>query len=127
MGSWSEWLDKLFFEKYGYDLLDYLPCVIDSPRFPVTTEEQRRAKTDYIMLCCDLVRENYFAKMKKWLNKNGILSVGHLDLDHTTLQSRVKRYGNSLKMLRVDVLKIFYDILLTLFTKNVIINKNKSA
>ena len=79
------------------------------------------------MLCGDLVRENYFAKMRKWLNENGMLSVGHLDLDHTALQSRVKRYGDSLKMLRVDVLEIFYDILLTLFTKNVIINKNKSA
>ena len=100
MGSWSEGLEKRFLEKYGYDLLDYLPYVIDSSKFPPVTEEQRRAKIDYMMLCGDLVRENYFAAMRKWLNENGMLSVGHLDLDHTAMQSRVKKYGNGLKMLR---------------------------
>ena len=100
MGTWSEGLDKLFFEKYGYDLLDYLPYVIESPSFPPETDAQRRAKIDYAMLCGDLVRENYFAVMRKWLNENGMLSVGHLDLDHSATQSRFKKYGNSLKMLR---------------------------
>lgn len=100
MGSWSEGLEKRFLEKYGYDLLDYLPYVIDSSKFPPVTEEQRRVKIDYMMLCGDLVRKNYFAVMRKWLNENGMLSVGHLDLDHTAMQSRVKKYGNGLKMLR---------------------------
>ena len=100
MGTWSEGLDKLFFEKYGYDLLDYLPYVIGSPAFVPETDAQRRAKIDYSMLCGDLVRENYFAVMRKWLNENGMLSVGHLDLDHAAIQSNFKKYGNSLKMLR---------------------------
>ena len=100
MGTWSEGLDKLFFEKYGYDLLDYLPYVIGSVAFPPATDAQRRAKIDYSMLCGDLVRENYFVRMRKWLNENGMLSVGHLDLDHAAIQSNFKKYGNSLKMLR---------------------------
>lgn len=100
MEKWSKGLDKLFFEKFGYDILDYLPYVINSPKYSPSTDRQRRAKIDYIMLCGDLVRENYFSKTRKWLNENGMLSVGHLDLDHSAVQSKIKRYGNSLKILR---------------------------
>ena len=100
MGQWSDGLDSIFLDKYGYDLLDYLPYVIDSPEYPPKTDKQRRAKIDYIMLCGELVCNNYFGKMKDWLNKNGMLSVGHLDLDHCAAQSRIRKYGNSLKLLR---------------------------
>jgi len=85
---------------YGYDLLDYLPYVIDSPKYIPETEAQKQAKIDYMMFCGELMRDNYFAKAKKWLNEHNMLSVGHLDLDHCAVQCRIKKYGNVLSLLR---------------------------
>lgn len=98
MGTWTENLDAIFQKTYGYDLCDYLPYIAGG--FEPETDEQYRAKSDYIMLCGDLVRENYFIPMKEWLNKNHMLSIGHLDNDSQVEGTVKNRYGNALKTLR---------------------------
>ena len=98
MGRWTRGLDRMFLEKYGYDLCDYMPyiaCTLEPE-----TEAQFRAKSDYCMLCGELVTENYFQEMRKWLNKHNMLSVGHLDRDNCSDAPFIKRYGNMMKMLR---------------------------
>ncbi len=96
MGSWTEGLEKLFLEEYKYDLCDYLP-VISEDREPQNFNEQK-ALMDYHELCGKLVYNNYFIPMKNWLNKNNMLSVGHLDCEHQIEGFKVQHYGNSMKL-----------------------------
>ena len=98
MGSWTEGLDEIFKEKYGYEIGDFIPFIFGD-REPETQDEYR-AVSDYFMLCGELIRENYFIPMKEWLNKNGMLSTGHLDNDHRPDGIVINRYGNSMKTLR---------------------------
>ena len=76
MGTWTRDLDKIFKEKYGYDLCDYLPYVL--PGSEPKTRKQQQARSDYAMLCGELICSNYFIPMREWLGKNGMKSTGHL-------------------------------------------------
>jgi len=98
MGQWAEGLEKDFFEKYGYEIADYMP-VIHGSKEP-QSEKEYQAKSDYIMLCGELVRNNYFKKMREWLNANNMLSTGHIDNDHTVGGTVSNRYGNRMSVLR---------------------------
>lgn len=98
MGQWSADFEKDFSEKYGYDIADYMPVIFGSQE--PKTEKACRAKSDYIMLCGELVRENYFKGMRKWLNANNMLSTGHVDNDHVAGGIVSNRYGNRMSILR---------------------------
>jgi len=98
MGTWTLGLEKLFLEKYGYEIETYLP-VIAGEKAPKTDCEYR-AKSDYIMLCGELVCENYYKDMRKWLNENNMLSTGHLDNDHCVGGVVGNLYGNRMALLR---------------------------
>ncbi len=97
MGTWTVGLEKLFLEKYGYDLCPYLPFITGTP---IETDDQYRAVIDYRMLCGDLVRDNYFIPMREWLNARGMLSTGHLDRDNFADGCVDRRYGNTLATMR---------------------------
>ena len=98
MGTWTEGFDRIFREKYGYDILEYLPWIVGD--FPPETDKQYRARSDYFLLCGDLVRDNYFTPMKQWLRQHNMRSTGHLDNDHRADGNVVNRYGNALQTLR---------------------------
>lgn len=95
MGSWANNLDKIFFDKYGYDLKDYMPYIANS-KIPTNTLQQARARSDYFMLLGETMRKNYFKPMREWLNKNNMYSVGHLGGDNSTSHEN----GNILATLR---------------------------
>ncbi|MBR5871484.1 MAG: hypothetical protein IKZ09_10670, partial [Clostridia bacterium] len=97
MGTWTPGLDKLFSDKYGYDMLDYLPYI--ARRAAPQTEAQARAVSDYHMLCGELVRDNYFLPMKEWLNAHNMKSVGHLD-NENAMKHIFNRYGDSMELFR---------------------------
>ena len=98
MGQWTEGFEKLFYDKNGYELEDFMPFILEDKR-PEKPEEYR-AKSDYMMLCGELVRENYFRPLRKWLNEHSMLSTGHLDSDNKTDGTILNRYGNVLQTLR---------------------------
>ena len=98
MGTWTPDLEKIFLKKYGYDIADYMPYIA-SEKEP-QAEAQYRAKSDYIMLCGELVRDNYFIPMREWLNKNSMYSTGHIDNDHIPNGNVTNRYGNAMSVLR---------------------------
>lgn len=98
MGGWTKDLDKIFYAKYGYDITDYAPF-ISNAKSPVTDEEYR-AVSDYMMLCGDLIRDNYFILMQDWLHKNNMQSVGHLDNDDKINCAHMMHYGNVMKTMR---------------------------
>ena len=95
MGTWANNFDKIFFNKYGYDLKDFMPYIANS-KIPTKTLEQARARSDYFMLLGEIMRKNYFKPMREWLNKNNMYSVGHLGGDNTTYHEN----GNILATLR---------------------------
>lgn len=97
MGTWTDNLDGLFYERFGYDICEYIPWLWSKAP---ENFAQSRARSDYIMLCGDLVRNNYFEPMRKWLNKHNMLSVGHLNNDNVTDFPARCRYGNALQTLR---------------------------
>ncbi len=99
MGRWTENLDRIFYERYGYDLTDYLPVIAPRGETPVTDAEYR-ALSDYMMLCGELLTENYFIPMRDWLRDTGMQSVGHLNNDDKAIGAYLLRYGNILKMMR---------------------------
>ncbi len=96
--TYSTDLDKKFRARFGYDLGDYLPYIMNDKE-PIT-RKQKQAKMDYERLCGDLVCENYFLTMKKWLNDHNMKSTGHLDRDHESYGYTILHYGNPMKMLR---------------------------
>lgn len=97
MGTWTPGMDRIFAEKYGYDMLDYLPYI--TRRAEPVTEQQARAVSDYHMLCGELVRDNYFIPMKQWLNAHGMQSIGHLD-NENAMRHIFNRYGDSMELFR---------------------------
>lgn len=97
MGTWTPGMDRIFVEKYGYDMLDYLPYI--TRRAEPVTEVQARAVSDYHMLCGELVRDNYFVPMKQWLNAHGMKSTGHLD-NENSMRHIFNRYGDSMELFR---------------------------
>ena len=99
MGPWTDGLDKVFRERYDYDIGDYMPYIVPGGPEPAT-EVQNRARSDYIMLCGDLVRENYFLPMREWLNRHGMLSMGHLNNDNKSNGAVFDLYGNTMQLLR---------------------------
>ncbi|MBE6689540.1 MAG: hypothetical protein E7588_09775 [Ruminococcaceae bacterium] len=97
MGNWSDGFEKLFYDKYGYDITDFVPYIAGKP---IDGPKSAQAHSDYIMLCGDLVRENYFKPMRDWLNRHNMLSVGHLGGDNTSDFPYITRHGNTLATLR---------------------------
>lgn len=98
MGPWTDGLDRLFLETYGYDMTDYMPYI--AGQIAPKTEAQCRARSDYAMLCGELVRRNYFTPMKEWLRATNMCSAGHLDSDHRSDSCLINRYGSTLATLR---------------------------
>ncbi len=97
MGTWTPGMDRMFSEKYGYDMLDYLPYITRCAE--PETEMQARAVSDYHMLCGELVCDNYFVPMKQWLNAHSMKSVGHLD-NENSMRHIFNRYGDSMALFR---------------------------
>ena len=98
MGLWTRGLDRMFAEKYGYEIYPYMPCI--SMRKQPETDGEYRAVSDYAMLCGELTVNNYFLPMKEWLNQHNMLSVGHLDCESCTKNIRVTLYGNMMESYR---------------------------
>ena len=98
MGSYTENMQEKFRARFGYEMEDYLPYLVGGQK--PETMAQKQAKMDYARLCGELVRENYFLKMKTWLNRNNMKSVGHLDYDNETVGFIKGRYGSFVQTLR---------------------------
>lgn len=98
MFTWTKNMDRIFSERFGYDMTDYIPYIYGDKK-PETFDEHKALK-DYFMLCGELVRENYFTPTKKWLNKHNMLLAGHLNNENIADGCVVSAYGNILKTLR---------------------------
>lgn len=72
-------LFEIFSKKYGYDLEEYLPVLLDKDL--AQTERQEKARIDYGRLLGELFYQNFSKKLSCWCNKHNIKFGGHLDKD----------------------------------------------
>ena len=76
--------DKIFKEKYGYDILDYTPLLFKRGGSGDTDKENEILR-DYYRLCGELLKENFLDPCRKWCHENDILFAGHFGDDHIPL------------------------------------------
>ena len=73
--------EKDFYQEYGYDILDHLPVIRN--QVPADTEERRKVLSDWRKMVSKLLIRNYFKPIQDWCRENGIMSIGHIDNDHS--------------------------------------------
>ena len=95
---WPRDFENTFRDRFGYDLLPYLPWIADMDRD--ADEAAVRARMDYRQLTGELFLKNYFAPIRRWCRAHNTLSGGHLDIDHLTNGCLYHSYGSTLPLLR---------------------------
>lgn len=90
-------LFSIFQTKYGYDLLDYLPFILDG-NFEMN-REQSQARIDYARLLGEMFCENYCKNISDWCQEHNIKMAGHLDIDHTAHSTENHAYFSHLNCL----------------------------
>lgn len=91
-------LFEQFYEKYGYDLKDYIYCIYDK-KLTITKEEQL-ARVHYGMLIGDLFYANFCKNIGEWCSENNIMFSGHLNIDHRPEGGAVLGYFSLLRGLK---------------------------
>jgi len=89
---------SVFEEKYGYDVKDYLACLIN-PDLAVT-KEQCQARIDYGKLLGELFYENFCKQLSGWCEDHRIKFGGHLNLEHRPNGGVVSAHFSHLHALR---------------------------
>lgn len=88
---------EVFYNKYGYDIKDYLYCIEDSSL--AQTHEECMARIDYGRLIGELFYTNYSKNLGDWCRNNSKLFAGHLDLDHIPDGGAIQGYFSHLHAL----------------------------
>ena len=79
---WTPGLSKIFQERFGYDLCDHLPALLDETD---TDKQSVQARIDYRYLISALLVENFYQKLSTWCQAHNVLLTGHADGDDTLL------------------------------------------
>ena len=81
--NWTTGFEKTFQEKRGYDILPYLPLLLqeNSKINDEFRDELRRARFDYSLTLAELFRESFILPFHNWCRENGT-------------QSRYQAYGH---------------------------------
>lgn len=69
--SWMIGLEKIFYDKFGYDFIISLPDMFDD------TENSKRVRTDFYTLITELTEDAFIMTNKEYLNSKGIKLSGH--------------------------------------------------
>lgn len=77
--AYTENLEKIFLEEYGYDMLNELW------RFGVETREFSKFHFDYRSLVSKLFHRNYTQKVSDWCEKNKLYMTGHFACEENTV------------------------------------------
>ncbi len=95
--AFTEGFDKLFRERFGYDILPFAPALYDPDAMG---EEGRRARIDYYDLTSELFRKNYFDQIRNWCAENGMLSAGHVNAEDSPIDAIERGNPYTLRLLR---------------------------
>ena len=77
--SYTEGLEEIFLNEYGYDMLDELW------RFAFETQEFGKFRFDYRLLVSKLFHRNYTQKIADWCEKNNLYMTGHFACEENTV------------------------------------------
>ena len=95
--AWTEAMAKEFKQRYGYDIKDYLPNLIDNK---FETEEEKNIACDYYDLLSERLARNYYLKLREWCRENNIYSTGHLNGEDETINCTKTGFNHALRQLR---------------------------
>lgn len=98
MPAWKNDMDRLFGERFGYDMLDYLPVIVGNR--PCETPEESKAVADYNDFCRDEFKRVFFDRYAKKCAEFGIYFSGHIDQDNTLLSGIRCGHADPLPLLR---------------------------
>ncbi len=89
---WSLHFEELFFEEYGYSILEKLPELV----FERSSRSDFKTRYAYRKLLSKLFRRNYFDPIYTWCEQNGLRSTGHV-LYEETLASQARSSGEAME------------------------------
>ena len=95
--QWTIGANEDFKQKYGYDLVDYLPILFDKED---VSEKEMQVRMDYQDWWSRLFAENYLGQLQSWCRENNLKSVGHMGGDDETKGSGIYGYGHIMRALR---------------------------
>ncbi len=95
---WPEGFEAAFAERFGYDVAPYLDAIVHDEAD--ADGKALQARIDYRILTGELFLNNYFLPIRRWCHAHGLLSGGHLDMDHLTDGCLHHSYGALLPLLR---------------------------
>ncbi|MBQ7316286.1 MAG: hypothetical protein IJW90_04155 [Clostridia bacterium] len=84
---WTDGLDVLFKETYGYDLP--IHAIFDG-----RSDENKLARMQYYALVSSLFKSSYIDQISTWCTENGVNSSGHL-LFEENMNDHVETYGGN--------------------------------
>lgn len=94
---WCTGFGEMFMEKYGYDVADYMPSIIDDDN---DTPEKAQAKIDYHNMVAEMLSKNYLEKLRSWCHENNMQSAGHLGGENETINCVRHGFHHALRQLR---------------------------
>ena len=93
---WNDEFEERFYDRYGYSLTENILALFKKS----SDEKDCQVRIDFADMWSDSISENYFGRLKKWCNDNGLLFIGHLGGDHKTDASALYAMGSTFKCLR---------------------------
>ena len=94
MLHWSCDLEKHFYQRYGYDLMQKLPQL-----FIGGTDECKKTRRDYYSLLTDLASRGFFKPVSDFCQERGTSFSGHILLEEK-ITDHLKYEGNFFKLLK---------------------------
>ncbi len=94
---WCRNFGEIFKKKYGYDVADFLPAIIDNDN---DTDAKRKAQWDYHDLVAQMLSKNYLEKLRDWCSKNNMQSAGHMGGEHETINNIKHGYHHIMRQMR---------------------------
>ncbi len=110
---WSSAFEEIFRERFGYDLLDFIPELFFRGRTPVS-----RARSDYYELATGLFAASFGKKIGDWCGKNNLMLTGHVFLEDSLLgltqgAGSPMRFYEHMQLPGVDVVSERMNIFIT--------------
>lgn len=97
--KWTHDLPQEFKKRKGYDIMPFAAEILTGKQHYGALEISR-ARIDYHEVMSDLFRERFLLPIRKWCRRNGLISGGHLNIDHEMAGNVKGRHGNTLRSLR---------------------------
>lgn len=105
---WTPGLEKIFTEKYGYDLIKNLPLIFESEE-----NGKEKVRNDFWELITSLMENSFGRTLGKWCEEHGVMATGHAiadEIDYTMLRrmcnGEIHRFMKHIQAPGMDMLDV---------------------